>query len=344
MLSDDVSRLRHHVARRRPARRHQLLGGRQARGGTAAGPARGGLHRGRLAGRAAQGHRVLRPRRRRRVGVEERDLGCVRRDPQGRGSRAGRSAGAGSADARTSVITLVAKSDVGHVDQALHTTLEENLAMVRDTVAFLRAEGRRVFLDCEHFFDGYQHDPDYGVRLLDVAAGGRRRRGRAVRHQRRHAAHGCARHGDRGARPNRHPARHPHPRRHGLRRGQHSRRRRRRSYPRAGHRQRIRGASRQRGYLRRDRRPGYQDGPRRASRRRTRRDGAGIPCHRGYRQSRAGFARRVCRVVGVRAQGGTARVGDQGLAPSCTTTSTRRWSATTSASSSPRWRGGRRWN
>ena len=68
------------------------------------------------------------------------------------------------------VVTLVAKSDVRHVDKALRTTLEENLAMVSDTVAFLVAEGRRVFLDCEHFFDGYAHDPDYGVRLLVAAA------------------------------------------------------------------------------------------------------------------------------------------------------------------------------
>ncbi|MDT4951759.1 MAG: 2-isopropylmalate synthase, partial [Pseudonocardiales bacterium] len=73
-------------------------------------------------------------------------------------------------DSRASVITLVAKSDVWHVERALRTTLEENLAMVRDTVAFLRAEGRRVFLDCEHFFDGYKHDPDYGIRVLDAAA------------------------------------------------------------------------------------------------------------------------------------------------------------------------------
>ena len=72
-------------------------------------------------------------------------------------------------DSRASVVTLVAKSDVRHVERALRTTLEENLAMVRDTVAFLRAHGRRVFLDCEHFFDGYKHDPDYGVRVLDAA-------------------------------------------------------------------------------------------------------------------------------------------------------------------------------
>ena len=73
-------------------------------------------------------------------------------------------------ESRAAVITLVAKSDVWHVERALRTTPEENLAMVSDTVAFLRAQGRRVFLDCEHFFDGYRHDRDYGVRVLDAAA------------------------------------------------------------------------------------------------------------------------------------------------------------------------------
>lgn len=68
------------------------------------------------------------------------------------------------------VVTIVAKSDVRHVTDALHTTLDENLAMVRDTVAYLVANNRRVFVDLEHFFDGYRRDPDYGVTLLDVAA------------------------------------------------------------------------------------------------------------------------------------------------------------------------------
>ena len=72
--------------------------------------------------------------------------------------------------AETPVITLVAKSDVRHVRDALHTTLDENLAMVRDTVSYLVANGRRVFVDCEHFFDGYKRDPEYGVTLLEVAA------------------------------------------------------------------------------------------------------------------------------------------------------------------------------
>ncbi len=73
-------------------------------------------------------------------------------------------------DSGAPVITLVAKSDVRHVAKALRTTNEENLAMVSDTVAFLVGEGRRVFVDCEHFFDGYAHDPDYGVQLLVAAA------------------------------------------------------------------------------------------------------------------------------------------------------------------------------
>ncbi|MCL6301594.1 citramalate synthase [Streptomyces kronopolitis] len=68
------------------------------------------------------------------------------------------------------VITLVAKSHVGHVELALRTTPEENLAMVRDTVAYLRAQGRRVFLDCEHFFDGYAMDAVYAKQVVRTAS------------------------------------------------------------------------------------------------------------------------------------------------------------------------------
>ncbi|HYN71472.1 MAG TPA: citramalate synthase, partial [Nakamurella sp.] len=67
------------------------------------------------------------------------------------------------------VVTLVAKSDVRHVERALRTTQEENLAMVSDTVRLLVESGRRVFLDCEHFFDGYRFDRDYGVRVQEAA-------------------------------------------------------------------------------------------------------------------------------------------------------------------------------
>jgi 2-isopropylmalate synthase len=69
-----------------------------------------------------------------------------------------------------SVVTLVAKSHDRHVELALRTTLEENLAMVRDTVAHLTAEGQRVFLDAEHFFDGYRANRAYALEVLRTAA------------------------------------------------------------------------------------------------------------------------------------------------------------------------------
>ncbi len=69
-----------------------------------------------------------------------------------------------------STVTLVAKSHSHHVRAALRTTPEENLAMVRDTVAFLVGEGRTVFLDAEHFFDGYASDPAYALEVVRTAA------------------------------------------------------------------------------------------------------------------------------------------------------------------------------
>src|SRR5689334_22526853 len=67
------------------------------------------------------------------------------------------------------VVTLVAKSHDRHVELALRTTLEENLAMVRDTVSHLTAEGQRVFLDAEHFFNGYRDNREYALEVLRVA-------------------------------------------------------------------------------------------------------------------------------------------------------------------------------
>jgi 2-isopropylmalate synthase len=69
-----------------------------------------------------------------------------------------------------SVVTLVAKSHDKHVELALRTTLEENLAMVHDTVTHLRQEGQRVFLDCEHFFNGYLDNRDYALEVVSTAA------------------------------------------------------------------------------------------------------------------------------------------------------------------------------
>ncbi len=72
-------------------------------------------------------------------------------------------------DSGAEVVTLVAKSYDRHVELALRTTLEENLEMVRDTVSHLRAEGRQVFLDAEHFFDGYRANRDYALEVLRTA-------------------------------------------------------------------------------------------------------------------------------------------------------------------------------
>ncbi len=73
-------------------------------------------------------------------------------------------------DSGASVVTLVAKSSDRHVLKALRTTLHENLAMVADTVSYLRAEGQRVFLDAEHFFDGYRDNRDYALAVVVTAA------------------------------------------------------------------------------------------------------------------------------------------------------------------------------
>ena len=73
-------------------------------------------------------------------------------------------------DSQAPVVCLVAKSHDRHVFDALRTTLDENLAMIRDTVAHLVAEGRRVFLDAEHFFDGYRSNPAYALECVRVAA------------------------------------------------------------------------------------------------------------------------------------------------------------------------------
>lgn len=66
--------------------------------------------------------------------------------------------------------TIFGKSWDFHVLRALETTLEENLAMIRDTVAFLKDAGWEVIFDAEHFFDGYKNNRDYALRVLEAAA------------------------------------------------------------------------------------------------------------------------------------------------------------------------------
>lgn len=71
--------------------------------------------------------------------------------------------------AGTRWVTIFGKSWDLHVTTGLKTTLEENLAMIRDTVEYLCAQGRRVIYDAEHWFDGYKHNPDYALQTLEAA-------------------------------------------------------------------------------------------------------------------------------------------------------------------------------
>ena len=73
-------------------------------------------------------------------------------------------------DAETAVVTLVGKCWDLHVERVLETSLEENLAMISDSVAHLAERGRRVFFDAEHFFDGYKANPDYAMQAVSAAA------------------------------------------------------------------------------------------------------------------------------------------------------------------------------
>ena len=72
-------------------------------------------------------------------------------------------------DANTPVVTVVGKSSELQVTRVLETTLEENLAMIRDSVRFLKSKGLTVFFDAEHFFDGYRANPDYALLCLRTA-------------------------------------------------------------------------------------------------------------------------------------------------------------------------------
>ncbi len=72
--------------------------------------------------------------------------------------------------AETPVITLFGKSWDLQVTDVLVTTLEENLAMIRKSVAFMKAHGREAIYDAEHFFDGYKANPGYALETLRAAA------------------------------------------------------------------------------------------------------------------------------------------------------------------------------
>ncbi len=72
-------------------------------------------------------------------------------------------------DTGTEVVCLVGKAWDLHVTEALRTDLDEGVAMVSDSVAYLQGQGRRVFFDAEHFFDGFRSDPIFAMRVLGAA-------------------------------------------------------------------------------------------------------------------------------------------------------------------------------
>ncbi len=74
--------------------------------------------------------------------------------------------------AETPVCTLFGKSWTLHVSEVLRTDRDENLAMIEDSVAYIKGQGRRVMYDAEHFFDGFRADPDYAMETLRAAQRG----------------------------------------------------------------------------------------------------------------------------------------------------------------------------
>ena len=71
--------------------------------------------------------------------------------------------------AGTHWVTIFGKSWDLHVTETLKTSLEENLAMIRETIEYLRSQGRKVIYDAEHWFDGYKHNPQYALMTLKTA-------------------------------------------------------------------------------------------------------------------------------------------------------------------------------
>ncbi len=72
--------------------------------------------------------------------------------------------------AETPTVIVVGKTWKEHVKYVLQTSYEENLEMIYDSIHYLKSEGREVFFDPEHFFDGYKDDPEYAIKVLETAS------------------------------------------------------------------------------------------------------------------------------------------------------------------------------
>lgn len=72
-------------------------------------------------------------------------------------------------EAHTDLVTIFGKSWTVHVKDALHTTLPRNLQLISESVAFLKQQGKTVFYDAEHFFDGFKDNPEYALATIEKA-------------------------------------------------------------------------------------------------------------------------------------------------------------------------------
>ena len=86
-------------------------------------------------------------------------------------------------DSQAPVCTIVGKTSDFHATQVLRVSLEENLAMISDSVRYLVSCGREVLYDAEHFFDGWKSNPDYAAQTIRAAAEAGAKTDRALRHQ-----------------------------------------------------------------------------------------------------------------------------------------------------------------
>lgn len=72
-------------------------------------------------------------------------------------------------DSEAPVVTVVGKAWLAHVDSVIRTNPEENLAMIHESIEFLKERGREVVFDAEHYFDGFKEHPEYSIKLLKTA-------------------------------------------------------------------------------------------------------------------------------------------------------------------------------
>jgi len=75
-------------------------------------------------------------------------------------------------EAETTTVAIVGKSWDLHVTQILGVSLDENLKMIEETLAYLKKKGREVIYDAEHFFDGYRENPEYALKTIQAALAG----------------------------------------------------------------------------------------------------------------------------------------------------------------------------